>query len=385
MRRLLYMLLTMLLASYADAQTFSHFGARAMGMGGAYVAVADDATSVYWNPAGLAVASPREVAVVFEVEGADEHETIDKVDALIDMNLAAHGRIITPEDIAKALDLLEALAEKGSGVSGDTSLDFIVAAKGLAFSVLNLGNASAVPVIDLDILDFDPNSGEPLPTDLPTLDFTGVVTNQFVATYALPLLGELLRGGVNVKYIRASSYYSTRLIVDPSNKSLKLRDILDEATHENKRTSSSWGFDVGLLSNLTPEFRIGVVGRDLNEPEFDNVGPWKARLNPQYRMGVAYQVTPALIVAADYDLSKNDEGLPGVAEREFSIGGEGLMANRHLALRLGTNKNVDIEGSRWEFAAGVGYASRRLVIDFGARSDSKFNQAAIAISSRIRF
>ncbi len=28
-------------------------GARALGMGGAYVAVADDATAAYWNPAGL--------------------------------------------------------------------------------------------------------------------------------------------------------------------------------------------------------------------------------------------------------------------------------------------------------------------------------------------
>ena len=28
-------------------------GARAIGMGGAFVAVADDATAIYWNPAGI--------------------------------------------------------------------------------------------------------------------------------------------------------------------------------------------------------------------------------------------------------------------------------------------------------------------------------------------
>jgi hypothetical protein len=28
-------------------------GARALGMGGAFVSVADDATTLYWNPAGL--------------------------------------------------------------------------------------------------------------------------------------------------------------------------------------------------------------------------------------------------------------------------------------------------------------------------------------------
>jgi len=36
------------------AQIFGAIGTRAEGMGGAFVAVADDATGVYWNPAGIA-------------------------------------------------------------------------------------------------------------------------------------------------------------------------------------------------------------------------------------------------------------------------------------------------------------------------------------------
>src|SRR3954452_11536526 len=37
------------------AQTFEIVGTRAAGMGGAFVAVADDASATYWNPAGLAL------------------------------------------------------------------------------------------------------------------------------------------------------------------------------------------------------------------------------------------------------------------------------------------------------------------------------------------
>ena len=39
------------------AQTYGDIGTRAEGMGGAFVAVADDASAVYWNPAGIATGS----------------------------------------------------------------------------------------------------------------------------------------------------------------------------------------------------------------------------------------------------------------------------------------------------------------------------------------
>jgi hypothetical protein len=43
-----------LMPSIAHAQTFESIGVRARGMAGAFVAVADDATATWWNPAGLA-------------------------------------------------------------------------------------------------------------------------------------------------------------------------------------------------------------------------------------------------------------------------------------------------------------------------------------------
>src|SRR5262245_56330695 len=39
-------------------QPFESVGTRALGMGGAFVAVADDSSAVYWNPAGLATGRP---------------------------------------------------------------------------------------------------------------------------------------------------------------------------------------------------------------------------------------------------------------------------------------------------------------------------------------
>src|SRR5687768_14058729 len=43
----------------ASAQTsFEVVGSRALGMGGAFVAVADDPSAAFWNPAGLASGQP---------------------------------------------------------------------------------------------------------------------------------------------------------------------------------------------------------------------------------------------------------------------------------------------------------------------------------------
>ena len=48
------LLLTLTVTASLHAQSFGGVGTRAEGMGGAFVAVADDASAVYWNPAGIA-------------------------------------------------------------------------------------------------------------------------------------------------------------------------------------------------------------------------------------------------------------------------------------------------------------------------------------------
>ncbi len=47
------------------------FGARAMGMGGAFIAVADDATAASWNPAGLSQMVSSEFSLVYDMYQGD--------------------------------------------------------------------------------------------------------------------------------------------------------------------------------------------------------------------------------------------------------------------------------------------------------------------------
>lgn len=51
---------------FAFAQPFETIGVRALGMGGAFVGVADDASAVWWNPAGLATGGIFSMSVEYE-------------------------------------------------------------------------------------------------------------------------------------------------------------------------------------------------------------------------------------------------------------------------------------------------------------------------------
>src|SRR5215217_2615195 len=55
--------LSLITVGLAEAQ--APVGTRASGLAGAFVAVADDATAVYWNPAGIATGSFVSLAIDF--------------------------------------------------------------------------------------------------------------------------------------------------------------------------------------------------------------------------------------------------------------------------------------------------------------------------------
>src|SRR3954465_10038636 len=70
------------------AQTFEVVGTRAAGMGGAFVAVADDASATYWNPGGLALGHM--FTAVF-----DRNVTDVRPDSLNDSSRHQTGSLIT--------------------------------------------------------------------------------------------------------------------------------------------------------------------------------------------------------------------------------------------------------------------------------------------------
>jgi len=70
---------------------FAGVGVRAMGMGGAFAGVADDFTAIYWNPAGLAQMSNREVRVSFLRNGRKTKSTFNGTPGFSDLSNTRFG------------------------------------------------------------------------------------------------------------------------------------------------------------------------------------------------------------------------------------------------------------------------------------------------------
>src|SRR3954471_23584932 len=63
MRPILVATVLLTIATGSSAQIVESVGNRALGMGGAFVAVAADSTATWWNPAGLATGPYGDVSV----------------------------------------------------------------------------------------------------------------------------------------------------------------------------------------------------------------------------------------------------------------------------------------------------------------------------------
>jgi hypothetical protein len=69
-------------------------GARALGMGGAFVALADDGTAAYWNPAGLSLLKKREFIAMYTTLSVAPHYTGEGVKCMHQYVGYAHPNIL---------------------------------------------------------------------------------------------------------------------------------------------------------------------------------------------------------------------------------------------------------------------------------------------------
>jgi len=311
-RRLCAAVLLFALPAPATAQTFDFVGTRAAGMGGAFVAVADDASAVYWNPAGFA-------------SGSYFSLVLDRIYAKIDRTYAKAGRTsskVDPGDSAasgRRSGLLMAIGFPALGLSYYRLRDSTVVAGELPTGTDAAGrNLTGTGSVRVDTLITHHTGATLVQTIVPGLDVG--------ATF------KLVRGV-------ASS------VGGPFGTDETGEDFVGKGSHK-------FDVDLGVMGSLG-RIKAGLTLRNMTAPEFKTAGGGlpALRLARQARGGIAIRPASGWLVAADLDFTKT-AGVSGNAERIFAMGAEGRIAARGTA-RGGFRVNTAADRASRSKAAGI--------------------------------
>jgi len=165
MRKIFYFLVLTLFTlhltlSFVSAESFKILGSRPLGMGGAFVAVAEDSLAQYWNPAGLAEQKLFDLQLPVNLGAEFSGNVLNFVDDL--GNLANdYQQIQTAQQGGGAINLtqikvffegikaLDDLNKPGNGLLLDLFFNGNARFGNLAFSVNNFTSIGADPNIDV--------------------------------------------------------------------------------------------------------------------------------------------------------------------------------------------------------------------------------------------
>jgi hypothetical protein len=296
-----------------SAQSFAALGTRATGMGGAFVGVADDATAIYWNPAGLAAGTY----------------------------------------FSLVLDHAAGEAAPDAGPRGSKNSSFFM---GLAMPALGLGYyrlratevTPAAPL--LTAAGSTPNRNL---TELDPLRVDTLVTHHGGATL-VQSLWDGIAIGTTVKLVRGLAASS----LAPAGAADGVLD--SEVAELFGRATNKFDMDVGLMAAGGP-LKVGLTVRNVLEPGFETQGgAGELVLERQARAGVSYAVGSNWLAAADVDLLRTRDAFG--ERRDVALGTEGRLTSR-LMVRAGATINTldEPDGARRSFSVGGSFAARAAV------------------------
>ena len=301
-------------SAQALGQGFEVVGTRALGMAGAFVAVADDATAVYWNPAGLATGE------FFSIVGDRQ----------------------TTEALPKSDEMLQA------GYQSSTTITAIgTPPLGLSYYRLN-----ASELVSLRSNDFEVESerGQSGTSDI---HISSLITDH-VGVSLVQSLSEGVAVGATFRFVNGSA---------GSLKSRRTRDLseeLDKSGISERRSRNVFDIDLGAMLAFG-KFRAGLVVRNLGEPSFEAPDGSQFQLKRVMRAGLAVMPNDLLTLAIDVDLNRNVDVLG--ERRSVSIGAERWWLDKRIAFRSGLRANT-IGPSRVVPSMGFSVrASSRVAID----------------------
>jgi hypothetical protein len=299
--------LTLLALSFTprhlSAQNIEAVGSRALGMGGAFVAVANDSSATWWNPAGLAPGPFLDIAV---------------------------GGAATDIDGS-----LPARSERGIWIAVTTP------PIGFSYYRLNIRDIGQIRTIG-------PAVGGREDRRVAVQDWS-LSASQFGATLVHTVVSGV-HVGTTLKYVRAKGLEGE--VTGPETATVS--EWLDQADGSvGGDVHNDFDLDLGVIAVRGP-VRLGGVVRNLLEVDLGAV-----KIPRQARIGAAFDASEvgarALLVSADVDVLAYET--PFGDRRVVAVGSEGWVFGRRLGIRAGARFNTT-GAEEQAYTAGASVAVR---------------------------
>ncbi|MDP3090400.1 MAG: conjugal transfer protein TraF [Nitrospira sp.] len=356
----------MLIPNQVLAVEFVTVGPRAAGMGGAGVAITTDALATYWNPAGLAMTQTVDIRIQATAQGVDRHGVRQSLQDIEDLDKSN-----TPANLSRAQDLANRLNRPGASLSasGATGLYFKGHFGEHAFG-FNLSDvATAGSFLSRPVTA---TGGGALTID-GQMALRGLEARQAAFSYAYAFAEKTFAVGITAKAIQGAAYSGSATING--------QDLTLSESFGKSKLSTAFAVDVGAIYRPASWLRLGVVAKDLTQPQFDAPDGTKLKMLPQVRGGVAVNPYSSLTLTADMDVTSNKTFVPGIKSQVLSVGVEQTILNEFLSLRAGAYKNVQDAASTITPTAGFGLRIFALRMDFGGGYD--FRERGILASGSV--
>lgn len=325
----------LLIAGVASAQPADAFGVRAQGMGGAFTAVADDATATWWNPAGLATGAF--FSSVVEI-GHDEEPKVPSTPAW-----------------------------------RTSSRAFTTAYPALGVSYYRLRISEIQPLATIAASGAgreDQRTGD--------VRLRSLALNQFGATVGQSVGTHFVLAST-LKLLRGSLAADVRAPADAS---------LDEAERLDGNGETHLDLDVGAMARFGPA-TVGLMVRNVSEPTF-GAGDSALTLTRAVRVGAALSsvtqrsVGAGVTVAADADLTTAMTALGD--ERRAGVGIEAWSHARQFGIRGGVSASTLSGDRRASVSGGFSFVVKKgSFVDLAATRGGDAARNGWGIGLRVTF
>jgi hypothetical protein len=401
----------------ASAIEFMPVGSDSISMGGAGVASAKGGYAPYYNPALLA-GYKNNTDIVFAVSaGMRNINLADKIDKLADMKVEDSIDSLSnidPTDLSKVEQYRSDIVNVGNfinelltidtknGLQASPGFNLGCQIKQFGIGLYTVSDAVANAVIDQTRTEliiktelaggtiypmYDPNNPNLVVNPDVGVDYYNAHSVEYALnngdTYinltGLAYVEIPVSGGYRFNTAIGNIDVGGSLKLMPGytvDKDIKIdtssSDVISDIRKDTK-SSVSWGIDLGLLYSPKglEKLSVGVVGKNLNTPQFKIASGGHLKAKPLARVGVAYDIIDDKLVAAlDADLTKNETYLPDYYS-QYIGGGLNFSPVDWFSVRAGLMQNIQESAEGLIITAGLGIGHRLFQVDLSALSSTK--------------